>query len=134
MSIELNQLSLDELQELSKRLDKELKTKQVLEQKASNREERDRRRAVIKQVKELISAHNIPVDELLTTRAKRAAKGEGRKSASKSPPRYRNPGDPTQTWTGKGRKPGWLLEALQRGDSLEGMIIPGSDVPASAAA
>ena len=133
MSIELNQLSLDQLQELSKRLDKELKTKQVLEQKASTREERDRRRSVMKQVRELIAAHSLTMDELLATRAKRAAKGEGRKSVSKSPPKYRNPDDHTQTWTGKGRKPGWLLSALQRGDSLDGMIIPANEMPAEAA-
>ncbi|CAK0762549.1 DNA-binding protein H-NS [Gammaproteobacteria bacterium] len=123
MSIELNQLTLDELQELSKRLDKELKTKQVLEQKASNREERERRRAVMKQVRELISAHNLTMDELLATKVKRAAKGEGRKNASKSPPKYRNPDDHAQTWTGKGRKPGWVLAAVQRGDNLEEMLI-----------
>jgi len=124
MSIELNQLSLDELQELSKRLDRELKTKQVLEQKANSREERDRRRAVMKQVRELISTHSLTIEELQATRAKRAAKGEGRRSASKSPPKYRNPQDPSQTWTGKGRKPGWLLNAIQQGNSMDGMIIP----------
>ncbi|CAK0744546.1 DNA-binding protein H-NS [Gammaproteobacteria bacterium] len=134
MSIELNELSLDQLQELSKRLDKELKTKQVQEQKASHREERDRRRAVMKQVRELISAHNLSMDELAATRAKRAAKGEGRKSVSKSPPKYRNPDNHAQTWTGKGRKPGWLLSAVQRGDSLEGMIIPANEMPTEAAA
>jgi len=129
MSIELNELSIDELQELGKRLERELKTKQVLEQKASHREERDRRRAVMKQVRELIGAHNLSMDELLVNRAKRAAKGEGRKSVSKSPPKYRNSDDHTQTWTGKGRKPGWLLSAIQRGDSLDGMIIPANEMP-----
>ncbi|CAK0757780.1 DNA-binding protein H-NS [Gammaproteobacteria bacterium] len=132
MSIELNELSIDELQELGKRLDRELKSKQVQEQKASYREERDRRRAVMKQVRELISAHSLSMDELLANRAKRAAKGEGRKNVSKSPPKYRNPDDHTQTWTGKGRKPGWLLGALQRGDALEGMLIPANEMPGAA--
>lgn len=132
MSIELNQLSLDELHELSKRLEKELKAKQALEQKANSREERDRRRAVMKQVRELINAHNLTIDELQATRAKRAAKGEGRRAASKSPPKYRNPEDSAQTWTGKGRKPGWLLSAIQQGNSMEGMIIPSNEAPAAA--
>lgn len=122
-SVELSQLSLDQLQDLSKRLEKELKTKQVLEKKASNREERERRRAVIKQVRELISAHNFKMEELLTPRPKRAARGEGRRAASKSPAKYRNPANPQQTWTGKGRKPGWMLNAIENGVSLEAMII-----------
>lgn len=28
--------------------------------------------------------------------------------------KYRNPKDPTQTWTGRGRKPSWLVDALKR--------------------
>jgi len=122
-SVELSQLSLDELQDLSKRLEKELKTKQILEKKANNREDRERRRAVMKQVRELISAHNFKMDELLTPRPKRAARGEGRRAMSKSPAKYRNPENPQQTWTGKGRKPGWLLTAIQKGTPLDAMII-----------
>ncbi|MGB0968389.1 MAG: H-NS family nucleoid-associated regulatory protein, partial [Halocynthiibacter sp.] len=30
-------------------------------------------------------------------------------------PRYANPADQEQTWTGKGRKPNWFTEALSRG-------------------
>ena len=124
MSIELNGLSIDELQDLSKRLARELKVKEIQKEKDSHRKEREERREVMKKVREMMIAHKLTVDELQASRAKRAAKGEGRKSASKSPPKYRNPDDHTQTWTGKGRKPGWLLNALNRGDSLEGMMIP----------
>ncbi len=124
MGIELNNLSVDELQELSKRLARELKAKEIQKEKDSHKKEREERREVMKKVRELMSVHKLTVDELQVSRAKRAAKGEGRKSASKSPPKYRNPADHTQTWTGKGRKPGWLLSALERGDSLDTMVIP----------
>lgn len=40
-----------------------------------------------------------------------------------SAPKYRNPDDATQTWTGRGRKPGWFVEALDRGVSPEDMHI-----------
>ncbi|MGY3438727.1 MULTISPECIES: H-NS histone family protein [unclassified Marinovum] len=40
-----------------------------------------------------------------------------------SAPKYRNPDDGTQTWTGRGRKPGWFVEALDRGVSPEDMHI-----------
>jgi DNA-binding protein H-NS len=41
----------------------------------------------------------------------------GRKAASGA--KYRNPKDPSQTWTGRGRKPNWLVEAVSQGAKLE---------------
>jgi DNA-binding protein H-NS len=34
-------------------------------------------------------------------------------------PRYRNPADASQTWTGRGRQPKWLADALAKGKSLD---------------
>jgi len=39
------------------------------------------------------------------------------------PPKYRNPADGTQTWTGRGRKPKWIEEALASGASLDDFLI-----------
>jgi DNA-binding protein H-NS len=33
--------------------------------------------------------------------------------------RYRNPENPTQTWTGRGKRPNWLLEKLNAGANLD---------------
>ena len=33
--------------------------------------------------------------------------------------KYRNPKDPSQTWTGRGRKPNWLVAALKKGAKLD---------------
>ena len=33
--------------------------------------------------------------------------------------RYRNPLDPSQTWSGRGRRPGWLEAVLKEGKTLE---------------
>jgi DNA-binding protein H-NS len=38
---------------------------------------------------------------------------------SKLPPKYRHPENPDQTWTGRGRRPAWLEEALASGHALE---------------
>ena len=46
-------------------------------------------------------------------------KAEKPKAASK----YKNPNDPRQTWSGRGRKPGWLIEALAAGVNLESLEI-----------
>ena len=42
---------------------------------------------------------------------KRGSKGSG---AAK----YRNPKDASQTWTGRGRKPNWLVDAVKKGAKI----------------
>jgi DNA-binding protein H-NS len=45
--------------------------------------------------------------------------GKGRKVAAK----YVNPDDPSETWTGRGRKPRWLAAKLKAGDRIEKFLI-----------
>ena len=47
---------------------------------------------------------------------KRGPKGTG---AAK----YRNPKDHSQTWTGRGRKPNWLVDAVKKGAKIENFAI-----------
>ena len=47
----------------------------------------------------------------------------GRKAGAKVAPRYRNPSNPDQTWTGRGRKPLWVVDALNSGKSLDDLAI-----------
>ena len=49
--------------------------------------------------------------------------GKKKATASKSPPRYRHPEDPTVTWTGRGRKPAWVLEHIEAGKPMEDLEI-----------
>ena len=37
--------------------------------------------------------------------------------------KYRNPKDSSQTWTGRGRKPNWLVDAVKKGAKLESFAI-----------
>lgn len=47
-----------------------------------------------------------------------------------NPPRYKNPKDENQTWTGHGKRPDWLVRALRSGKhTLQSMTIPGSPAP-----
>lgn len=41
----------------------------------------------------------------------------------KLPPLYRNPGNRSETWAGRGHKPRWLTAALKRGKKLEYFAI-----------
>jgi DNA-binding protein H-NS len=38
-------------------------------------------------------------------------------------PKYRNPGSPSETWSGRGRKPKWVEEQLAAGKSLDALLI-----------
>ncbi|WP_298147384.1 H-NS histone family protein [uncultured Acinetobacter sp.] len=38
-------------------------------------------------------------------------------------PRYRNKANPTDTWTGRGKKPRWLVAELEKGAKLEDFLI-----------
>lgn len=42
---------------------------------------------------------------------------------AKVEPKYRDPSNPENTWTGRGRKPKWVAEALESGESLEDFMI-----------
>jgi DNA-binding protein H-NS len=42
---------------------------------------------------------------------------------TKVPPKYRNPQKPEETWTGRGRQPIWLVNAMKKGKKLESFKI-----------
>ena len=41
----------------------------------------------------------------------------------KASPKYRNPENAAQTWTGRGRKPQWLVDALKAGTDIAALEI-----------
>ena len=61
---------------------------------------------------------NISSDEVL-----RALKGSGGRRKPAGVPMYRNPDNAAETWTGRGRKPGWLISQLEAGTPLQDMAI-----------
>lgn len=48
--------------------------------------------------------------------------------AGKLSPTYRNPNNPEETWTGRGRKPKWLVAALDAGSTVDQCRIGRSPV------
>jgi DNA-binding protein H-NS len=38
-------------------------------------------------------------------------------------PKYQNPDDPSQTWSGRGKKPHWINDRLEAGKSIEELLI-----------
>jgi len=39
-------------------------------------------------------------------------------------PKYQNPAEPSETWSGRGKQPRWLVFALKAGGKIEDFIIP----------
>lgn len=103
-NFDLENLSLEDLRKLRKDVEKAIATFQ------------DRKKSEArKKLEEVAREFGFSLNELAETAAPRK-----RKSAE---PKYANPKDPSQTWTGRGRKPGWIVAALERGKSLESMLI-----------
>ncbi|MGB0847683.1 MAG: H-NS family nucleoid-associated regulatory protein [Thiolinea sp.] len=48
---------------------------------------------------------------------------EARKLRKPVAPKYRHPEDSSMTWTGRGRRPRWVDECLDNGQSLEDLAI-----------
>lgn len=103
MNADLDSLSKDELIQLRTDVEKALKT-------IDARRKADAKRAAEKAAKE----YGFSLDEILG-----AATGKATKGAAK----YANPANPEQTWTGRGRKPNWVIEALDNGKSIEDLAI-----------
>ncbi len=55
-----------------------------------------------------------------TPRRRAASKAAGRKVA----PKYRNPENHEQTWTGRGKSPLWFNALIDAGKSREDLLIP----------
>jgi DNA-binding protein H-NS len=81
---------------------------------------RDRERSELKKkVADLAETHGFSVAELFGgVRGRGAAKGK-----SVGVAKYANPENKADTWTGRGRKPNWLVERLKKGSKLSDFAI-----------
>ncbi len=102
--MDLSKLSMDELKTLRKNVDKEIK-------EYKNRA----RTAALKDIQAVAKKHGLSVDEIV------GKKGKSRKAAA--PAKYRNPADPSQTWSGRGRQPAWYKDALKKGKTAKSLEI-----------
>lgn len=59
---------------------------------------------------------------LAPKKAGKASKSKGR-STGKVAPKYRNPANEKETWTGRGRQPRWVAAEIANGRKLEDFLI-----------
>jgi DNA-binding protein H-NS len=65
--------------------------------------------------------HGFSLNELIGHTNAKTSKAKS--SKPKAPAKYKNPDDPSQTWTGRGRQPVWFKAALENGKSPDDMQI-----------
>ncbi|RZU36942.1 nucleoid protein H-NS [Fluviicoccus keumensis] len=69
-------------------------------------------------------ALGMTVDQILAVGAK-SGRGKAAPAAEKKPVaiRYRNPANPSETWTGRGKQPRWLAARIAAGSKVEDFAI-----------
>jgi DNA-binding protein H-NS len=105
MSMNLDDLSLKELKDLHARVAKAISTFEDRKKKHALAELEEKARAMGFSLAELTGA--------VTKVRKRAP----------ATPKYANPADKSDTWSGRGRKPRWFDAALKAGKSPEDLAI-----------
>lgn len=74
----------------------------------------------------LAKAEGFEIAELFGGAKPKAAKKAAAKTTRKTgkvPPKYRNPANPKETWTGRGKQPLWLAAMVKKGKKVEEFLI-----------
>lgn len=103
--INVDKLSLKDLMELDLKVQKAIVVA------------RERERAALKQkIEKMANDSGFAVSELFGS-------GRGGPKGRTVAPKYVNPDNASETWTGRGRKPKWLVAKLGKGVSIEKFLI-----------
>ena len=116
MTIDISSLSKSELIALRKRVERAIEAFDAQNLARARKEAQRVAREYGVSVEDLTGAAPSPAKPKAKTKSKSRRHG-------KVAPKYRNPGDASQTWTGRGRQPAWVAEALAGGARLEDLAI-----------
>ncbi|MEV4778527.1 H-NS histone family protein [Burkholderia sp. LMU1-1-1.1] len=106
--MDLSNMSSADLRNLQEQVKRELK----------QREGQDLAKAR-EQILAIAQSVGVPLKDLV---GGAATARSGRKTGSVAP-RYRNPADESQQWTGRGRQPKWVKEWLDAGKDIAGLKV-----------
>lgn len=105
--ISIENLSTEEINDLLGRLQSEKSDRRDIE-----------KLELIDDIKRKAEILDIPLEEI----AEELMKGKKRKK-SKVMPKYKNPHNENETWTGRGRAPQWMQKLLDQGRNKEEFLI-----------
>ena len=106
---ELDDLTVKDLMDLEKEV-----AAAIVERKAQERAD------VKEKLAALAEKSGFDLDDLF---GKARKNGSGSGPRGKVAPKYRNPADPTETWTGRGRMPLWMKALTDKGAKREKFLI-----------
>lgn len=121
MTIDVSGLSAKELKALITQAEKQ-QTKVLTRPKAA---------AMRAKINQYVKDHGYTIEELYgavsTASSETSKKRTGRKptksAGSKVAPKYRNPANLSETWSGRGRQPRWLAALVQKGKEPSEFLI-----------
>ena len=111
--MDISKLSVVKLKQLQNRIPKELKKRQSQE-----------KQKLRKQLAALAAARGFALEDFAGRDSSGSLKAE--KKAKKRKPvaiKYRHPNNSKLTWTGRGRKPLWVVEWLGQGKKIEALAV-----------
>lgn len=103
--MDIGNLSFQQLRDLQEKVAAELKNRERVEKE-------NLRREIIAR----IEASGFAVEDVMPVGQKAAV-------TKKAEVKYRHPEDPSLAWTGRGRKPQWLVTWLESGGTIEQLAI-----------
>ncbi|GLQ92301.1 H-NS histone family protein [Dyella acidisoli] len=77
---------------------------------------------VREKVQALLKAEGLSFEDVFGAGASVRGGGKRRGTGSVAP-KYRNPADPEQTWSGRGKRPRWFNDALKAGKKEKDMAV-----------
>ena len=104
----LSTMTVEQLQQLQDQINREIKL----------RRSRDKKE-ILSKIKAMAAAGGYTLEELVAG----GGVSEGVKTARVVPAKYQHPQDAALTWTGRGKQPKWVAEALAGGKNLTDLLI-----------
>jgi DNA-binding protein H-NS len=118
MAINLDALSPAELQALIKSAEAQMQSAR-----------KNHAQEVRTKIDALLKGAGLTIDDVYPRRGGQGVKGPKAAVA----PKYRNPENPTQTWSGRGKRPLWFSGALKKkGATADSMLIDGATIKSEA--
>lgn len=102
--IDLSKYSLAELTALQGDVEKAMKD---FESRAKTK--------ALQEMQAVAKKHGLSLDDIVGRK--------GKKTKAKAAPKYRNPDNANDTWSGRGRQPAWFKAAVAKGKKPESMAI-----------
>lgn len=119
MSENYSDWSVQNLKKEIKKIEKAIKIAQARDKKSILAKMENMARQNGFELHELLAERNNPVKRV----AKKRSSPKKPRTRAKVAPKYCNPDDHSQTWTGRGRQPLWVTAQLAAGATLENLQI-----------